>query len=81
VERLQTHFPSHSIVAEEAAGAGSSDACWYVDPLDGTTNSAHGFPVYKSRWRWSGRGLVAGCIYDPTPGDVCGRAWRGSLAE
>ena len=45
VERLRSHFPSHSIVAEEGGGnEGSSEYRWYVDPLDGTTNFAHGFP-------------------------------------
>jgi myo-inositol-1(or 4)-monophosphatase len=68
VERLQTYFPSHSIVAEEGGGhQGSSDACWYVDPLDGTTNFAHGFPVYNVTLALERAGkLVAGCIYDPT---------------
>ncbi len=48
VERLRSHFPTHSIVAEEGGGhAGSSEYCWYVDPLDGTTNFAHGFPVFN----------------------------------
>ena len=48
IERLSSHFPSHSIVAEEGGGhIGSSEYCWYVDPLDGTTNFAHGFPMYN----------------------------------
>src|SRR4051812_21756256 len=39
VERLRTHFPTHSIVAEEGGGIeNSSEYRWYVDPLDGTTN-------------------------------------------
>ena len=41
VERLRSHFPSHSIVAEEGGGRqGPSAFRWYVDPLDGTTNFA-----------------------------------------
>ena len=48
VERLRAHFPAHDIVAEEGGGhSGSSEYCWYVDPLDGTTNFAHGFPVFN----------------------------------
>jgi len=48
VERLQQHFPSHAILAEEGgAHDGSSEYRWYVDPLDGTTNFAHGFPFYN----------------------------------
>jgi len=46
VQRLQAAFPSHHIVAEEGGErAGSSEYRWYVDPLDGTTNFAHDFPV------------------------------------
>src|SRR5438270_4201325 len=48
VERLRTHFPSHGIVAEEGGGHTSpSEFRWYVDPLDGTTNFAHGYPVFN----------------------------------
>src|SRR5258708_31596028 len=48
VERLRSHFPSHSIVAEEGGRhIGSSEYCWYVEPLDGTTNFAPGFPLYN----------------------------------
>jgi myo-inositol-1(or 4)-monophosphatase len=53
VARLRTHFPKHAIVAEEGGGgtadqntAKSSRYCWYVDPLDGTTNFAHGYPCF-----------------------------------
>ena len=68
VERLRTHFPSHSIVAEEGGGhAGSSDYRWYVDPLDGTTNFAHDFPVYNVTLALEHAGeLIAGVIADPT---------------
>ncbi len=48
VSRLRTHFPKHAIVAEEGGGdaALKSRYCWYVDPLDGTTNFAHGYPCF-----------------------------------
>ena len=67
VERLRAHFPSHSIVAEEGGGhAGSSDFRWYVDPLDGTTNFAHGFPVYNVTLALEQAGnVIAGVIADP----------------
>jgi myo-inositol-1(or 4)-monophosphatase len=67
IERLRSHFPSHSIVAEEGGGhSGSSDYCWYVDPLDGTTNFAHGFPMYNVTMALEHAGsLVAGVIFDP----------------
>jgi myo-inositol-1(or 4)-monophosphatase len=68
VERLQSHFPDHAIVAEEGGGQKTtSDYCWYVDPLDGTTNFAHGFPVFSVALGLAYRGeVVAGVVYDPT---------------
>ena len=48
IERLQSHFPQHGIVAEEGGGHTSpSEYRWYVDPLDGTTNFAHSFPIFN----------------------------------
>jgi myo-inositol-1(or 4)-monophosphatase len=68
VERLRSHFPPHAIVAEEGGGRETnSDYCWYVDPLDGTTNFAHGFPVYCVSLGLAYRGeVIAGVVYDPT---------------
>jgi myo-inositol-1(or 4)-monophosphatase len=46
IEVIQTHFPNHAILSEEqGAGGGSSDYKWIIDPLDGTTNFAHGLPT------------------------------------
>ena len=72
VERLRKHFPAHSIVAEEGSGSqGSSEYCWYVDPLDGTTNFAHGFPAYNVSIGLERAGeLICGVIADPTRGEV-----------
>ncbi len=68
VERLRTHFPSHGIVAEEGGGhESSSEFRWYVDPLDGTTNFAHGFPVFNVTLALEQAGeIVAGVVFDPT---------------
>ena len=68
VERLRTHFPSHGIVAEEGGGHESnSQFRWYVDPLDGTTNFAHGFPVFNVTLALEQAGeIVAGVVFDPT---------------
>jgi myo-inositol-1(or 4)-monophosphatase len=68
IERLRAHFPTHAIVAEEGGGqTTTSDYCWYVDPLDGTTNFAHGFPVFCVTLGLAYRGeIVAGVVYDPT---------------
>ena len=67
VERLRSHFPSHGIVAEEGGGReSSSEYCWYVDPLDGTTNFAHGFPMFNVTLGLARAGeMIAGVIYDP----------------
>jgi myo-inositol-1(or 4)-monophosphatase len=72
VSRLRSHFPSHSIVAEEGGGGeGASDYRWYVDPLDGTTNFAHGFPVFNVTLALEHAGeLVCGVIIDPTRDEV-----------
>jgi len=68
VERLRTHFPTHGIVAEEGGGHESaSEYRWYVDPLDGTTNFAHGYPVFNVTLGLEREGeMVAGVVFDPT---------------
>ncbi len=68
VERLRAHYPEHSIVAEEGGGhEGSSEYRWFVDPVDGTTNFAHGFPAYNVTLAVERAGeLIAGVIFDPT---------------
>lgn len=67
VNRLRNLFPSHGIVAEEGGGGeGTSDYRWYVDPLDGTTNFAHSFPMFNVTLGLEKAGeLIAGVIYDP----------------
>ncbi len=72
VERLRSHFPSHGIVAEEGSGHESaSDYRWYVDPLDGTTNFAHGFPMFNVTLGLERAGsMVAGVVFDPVRGEM-----------
>jgi myo-inositol-1(or 4)-monophosphatase len=67
VERLRSHFPTHGIVAEEGGGhEGSSEYRWYVDPLDGTTNFAHAYPVFNTTLALAKGGeMVAGVVFDP----------------
>jgi len=67
VERLKKSFPAHSVVAEEGGGQHrASEFCWYVDPLDGTTNFAHGFPMFNVTLALERAGeLIAGVIFDP----------------
>jgi myo-inositol-1(or 4)-monophosphatase len=68
IERLRSYFPSHSILAEEGGGhQNGSEYVWYVDPLDGTTNFAHGFPVFNVTLGLARAGeMIAGVIFDPT---------------
>jgi myo-inositol-1(or 4)-monophosphatase len=67
VEKLRSYFPSHAIIAEEGGGVpGSSEYRWYVDPLDGTTNFAHNFPMFNVTLALERTGEpVCGLIYDP----------------
>ena len=77
-ERIQQQFPGHDVLGEEQGlNDQGSDYRWYVDPLDGTTNFAHGYPVFcvsmalehrESERRESGQQaqLIAGVVYDPT---------------
>jgi myo-inositol-1(or 4)-monophosphatase len=67
VERLRSYFPTHGIVAEEGGGhTASSEYRWYVDPLDGTTNFAHSFPMFNVTLGLERAGeVIAGVIYDP----------------
>jgi len=65
--RIKRVYPEHSILAEEgSAGAAVSDFRWVIDPLDGTVNFAHGFPVYCVSIGLEYRGeVVVGAVYDP----------------
>ena len=46
IETILKHYPDHQILAEESGSQGDSDHVWVIDPLDGTTNFLHGFPVF-----------------------------------
>jgi len=68
VDRLRSAFASDAILSEEAGGmAGRSGRRWIVDPLDGTTNYAHGLPIYAVSIALEvERRVVLGVVYDPT---------------
>ena len=76
VERLRARWPEHGIVAEEGTRSDpGADYRWYVDPLDGTTNFAHGYPVFcisialvrnATPTSEKDEQLEAGVLYDPT---------------
>ena len=67
VETIGRAFPDHEILAEERGQAGSpSPFKWIIDPLDGTTNFAHGFPAYAVSIgvEYQGR-CILGVVFDP----------------
>jgi len=67
-------YPGHGILAEESGrthGAKHSDYVWIIDPLDGTTNFIHGFPVYAVSIALAFRGQVQqAVVYDPSRNDL-----------
>ena len=76
VERLHALFPGHGVYGEEGTRSNiDREYRWYIDPLDGTTNFAHGFPVFCVSMGLERRApslaasqdgeLIAGIVYDP----------------
>jgi myo-inositol-1(or 4)-monophosphatase len=74
IDMLLSAYPSHGILAEESGsthGAQNSEFVWIIDPLDGTTNFIHGFPVYAVSIALAVRGQVQqAVVYDPTRNDL-----------
>lgn len=74
IETLLTAYPGHGIWGEETGrthGAKDSDFVWIIDPLDGTTNFIHGFPVYCVSIALAVKGKVEqAVVYDPTRNDL-----------
>ncbi len=74
IETLLTAYPQHGIHAEESGrthGNPRSDHIWIIDPLDGTTNFLHGFPVYCVSIALSVRGRIEqAVVYDPSRNDL-----------
>lgn len=67
MERILSRFPDHSIISEESGHHnGSEDHCWYIDPIDGTINFAHGFAFFCVSIAYAEAGsLRLGVVYDP----------------
>ncbi len=76
IERIKTNYPRHSILAEESGASAPADRLasewrWIIDPLDGTTNYAHGYPCFCVSMGLAHRGkLELGVIYDPVRDEV-----------
>jgi len=81
IEQIWKQFPEHAIITEEGGYlAGDKGSCWYVDPLDGTSNYSHGLPIFSVSIAYAQANQVKiGVIYDPMQ-DECFSAERGKGA-
>ena len=74
IERIKSYYPKHSILAEEAGNAvvgGENAWKWIIDPLDGTTNYAHGYPCFCVTLALEHNGeIVLGVTFDPTRNEL-----------
>ncbi len=70
IEKIKSYYPQHSILAEESGDAvliGESKWKWIIDPLDGTTNFAHGYPCFCVTLAVEhNEEIVIGVTFDPT---------------
>ncbi|HKV94670.1 MAG TPA: inositol monophosphatase family protein [Candidatus Angelobacter sp.] len=82
VERIRKQWPEHDLMAEEGSRRETgSDFRWYVDPLDGTTNFAHGYPVFGVSMALEYKGeRIAGVVFDPNRNEMFA-AEKGSGAQ
>jgi myo-inositol-1(or 4)-monophosphatase len=76
IDRIRSYYPQHGILAEESGeavmvGAQRSDWKWIIDPLDGTTNYAHGYPCFCVSIGLERVGeMELGVIFDPLRNDM-----------
>jgi len=68
IKRIRQEYPDHDFLAEESGGHDrKSDYRWVIDPIDGTTNFAHGLPIFSISIALEHKGnLISGVVYDPT---------------
>ena len=81
IDYVNKEFPTHRILAEESGESkNTSEYLWVIDPLDGTTNFAHGFPIFSVSIGVQRKGLtIAGVVYD-VMNDIVYSAESGSGA-
>jgi myo-inositol-1(or 4)-monophosphatase len=66
IATIRRSYPQHAILAEESGRSGTGEYLWIIDPLDGTTNFLHGFPVFAVSIAMEYRGrLQHAVVYDP----------------
>lgn len=68
---IRSSFPDHAIMTEESGYLDGDDgACWFIDPLDGTMNYAHGIPFFCVSLAFAEQGSTRlGVVYDPVRGE------------
>jgi myo-inositol-1(or 4)-monophosphatase len=81
LKEIKSRWPEHRIVTEESGILDGQDCCqWYIDPIDGTVNYAHGVPIFCVSLAYAEDGVVQlGVVYDPMR-DECYSAERGQGA-
>ncbi|HUL18409.1 MAG TPA: inositol monophosphatase family protein [Steroidobacteraceae bacterium] len=78
---IRRHYPQHAFLAEESGSTGEHESVWIIDPLDGTTNFLHGFPVFAVSIACQIKGrLEHAVVYDPMRGELF-TASRGAGAH
>jgi myo-inositol-1(or 4)-monophosphatase len=81
IATIRRHYPQHAFLAEESGQSGSHETVWIIDPLDGTTNFLHGFPVFAVSIACQIKGrLEHAVVYDPMRGELF-TASRGAGAH
>ena len=66
LSEIRKDFPTHAFLGEEGGAQSGDDFCWIIDPLDGTSNYIHRFPMFSvSIGVKHGSRLLAGVVYDP----------------
>ncbi len=81
VSEIRKRYPDHSLLAEEKTDLrGDSPYRWVIDPLDGTTNYAHGYPVFSVSIALEKAGeVILGVVYDPTRDELfVGKKGKGA---
>ncbi|HSF80521.1 MAG TPA: inositol monophosphatase family protein [Anaerolineales bacterium] len=78
LDEIRRNYPDHQVLAEESGASAGEDCCqWYIDPLDGTVNYAHGVPIFCVSLAYQEAGKMhLGVVYDPLQ-DECFSAEQG----
>jgi myo-inositol-1(or 4)-monophosphatase len=81
IATIREYYPDHAVLGEETGLQGTGDTLWIIDPLDGTTNFLHGFPMFAVSIGIQVKGrMEAGVVYDPSRQELF-TALRGSGAQ